>query len=151
KVRNAASCMLVTVFSEATWKAMALRQLEFFRILRGAEAEAAPFVPAVPCTSNTDVLALAHYWTEQIARAGASASDTYHQLVYSCWRAVLDRVQRVAKHGAPHDVYAHNTEFWNAMLLLTTQSDAADHEPEPWMCHLPTSSSQHRNAEAIDT
>ena len=56
-------------------------------------------MPAVPATCNADVLALADYWTDQLARVGAHASDTYHRLVYSCWREVLHRVMRYAKHG----------------------------------------------------
>src|SRR6185503_20262633 len=45
KPRNAGAHMLVTVFSESTWKAMAARQLEFFRILRGTTAGDAPYAP----------------------------------------------------------------------------------------------------------
>jgi hypothetical protein len=149
--RDPAETRLVTVLSEPSWKAMALRQLEFFRVLRGETDGGNPFVPTVPATYNADVLALADYWTDQLARVGANASDTYHRLVYSCWREVLHRVMRYAKHGPAHSTYIHNTEFWSALLLLTTQSDACDAPPMPWAFHVPESCHPHRNAGAVDT
>jgi hypothetical protein len=149
--RDPAETMLVTVLSEPSWKAMALRQLEFFRALRGETHRGNPFVPAVPATCNADVLALADYWTDQLARVGAHAGDTYHRLVYSCWREVLHRVMRYAKHGPAHDTYVHNTEFWSALLLLATQSDACDVPPMPWAFHVPESCHPRRNAAPVDT
>jgi hypothetical protein len=151
RTRNAAGTMLVTVLSEPSWKAMALRQLAFFCVLRGETEGDSPFVPAVPATCNADVLALADYWTDQLARAGQHASDTYYRLVYSCWREVLHRVMRYAKHAPTHDTYAYNAEFWSALLLLTTQSDACDTAPTPWAFHVPAPGHHRRNTAAVDT
>jgi hypothetical protein len=148
---NTAGTTLVTVLSEPSWKTMALRQLEFFRVLRGEADGDSPFVPAVPATCNADVQALADYWTDQLARVGHSASDTYHRLVYSCWREVLHRVMQYAKHAPAHDTYVHNTEFWSALLLLTTQSDACDAAPMPWAFHVPDPGHHRRNAAVVDT
>ena len=150
-VRNAAGSMLVTVFSERSWKAMALRQFEFFRALRGESGGANPFMPRVPATRNADVLALAVYWTDQLARVGDNATDTYHRLVYSCWREVMGQVERYAKHAPDADTYPLNAEFWTALLLLTTQSDACGAPPTPWAFHVHPTRHRPRNVAAVDT
>lgn len=144
--RNAGA-LLVTVFSDATWRGMAMRQLAFFRRLRGVGGDA-PFMPDVPRTCNSDVLRLAEYWTEQLGRIGRSAGETCGRLVHSCWRDVLVHVVRHARRGIPDATYPRNDEFWEGLLLLTTQSDACTAHPAPWKFRGPTV--HRRNAEAID-
>jgi hypothetical protein len=148
--RNAAGTMLVTVFAEPSWRAMAVRQLEFFRTLRGEIPGSNPFAPLVPATSNGDVLALADYWTDQLALIGDRASDTFHRLLYSCWRDVSQRVRAECKHAPPHELCAHNPDFWTSLLLLTTQSDACDAAPMPWAFHVPPAPQHGRNATPAD-
>jgi hypothetical protein len=158
EIRNGATTMLVTVFTESTWRAMAQRQLEFFCRLRG-ELPGNPFVPSIPATGNADVLSLADYWTDQLARIGARASDTYHRMVYSCWREVMHRVQRHARHAPANETYIHNSELWTALMLLATQSDACNASPAPWAFRVPSCAPPHghhhhhhpRNAAAVDT
>jgi hypothetical protein len=128
---------------------MALRQLEFFRALRGETAGFNPFAPTVPATCNADVLALADYWSDQLSRIGDTASDTYHRLLHSCWRDVLHCTYRDAKPAPGHEPCAHNAEFWTALLLLTTQSDACNATPMPWAFHAPESRHP-RNAAPVD-
>jgi hypothetical protein len=162
--RNATAPMFVTLLTEPSWKAMALRQFEFFCSLRGEMAGGNPLAPTIPATRNADVLALADYWTEQLTRVGDNASDTYHRMVYSCWREVLHRVRQHAEHAPAHDIYIHNNDFWTALLLLATQSDASDAPPAAWAFRVPASGfdddphhghqdphAQPRNAAAIDT
>jgi hypothetical protein len=151
ELRNTSETVLVTVLAEPSWRAMALRQLDFFRALRGEIASANPFAPTVPATCNADVLALAEYWTHQLARIGSNANDTFDRLLYSCWREVLHRVLRDARHAPAHEPYQHNAEFWTALLLLTTQSDASEAAPTPWAFHAPEPCRQHRNASPVDT
>ena len=146
--RNTSGTMLVTVFAEPTWRAMALRQLEFFCALRGAVPRGKPLELPLPATTNTDVVALAVYWSDQLAHLGSSARDTQHRLVYSCWREVVHRVLGDARTASGREPCAHNPEFWTSLLLLTTESDACDAAPMPWAFHDPAS---HRNAAAIDT
>jgi hypothetical protein len=146
--RNTSGTMLVTVFAEPTWRAMALRQLDFFRALRGGAARCNPFELPVPTTTNADVVALAVYWSDQLAHLGSSANDTHHRLVYSCWREVVHRVLRDAKTAPGREPCRHNLEFWTSLLLLATQSDACDAAPMPWAFHDPLS---HRNAAPVDT
>ena len=149
--RSTEGTMLVTVFTEKSWKAMAVRQLEFFSVLHGQVPGNDVFVPAVPCTCNADILELARYWTDQLALIDHNASDTYHRLVHSCWREVLHRVMRHAKRAPAQDTYVHNAEFWSTLLLLTTQTDACDARPTPWAFHVPAPGGHHRNAAAVDT
>lgn len=146
--RNASGTMLVTVFAEPTWRAMALRQLDFFCALRGAVPCGKPLELQLPATTNADVVALAVYWSDQLAHLGSNASDTHHRLVYSCWREVVHRVLRDVKTAPGREPCAHNLEFWASLLMLTTQSDACDAAPMPWAFHDPLS---HRNAAAVDT
>lgn len=149
--RNAPGGMLVTVFAEPSWRAMAVRQLDFFRALRGEAAGPNPFTPTVPATNNADVLALADYWTDQLSRIGDSASDTYHRLLYSCWGEVVHRVLRDVKQAPGHERCAHNTEFWTSLLLLATESDACNAAPVPWVFHAADAGHLHRNAAPVDT
>jgi hypothetical protein len=150
RVRNAAGgSTLVTEFTERTWKTMALRQFEFFRALRG-ETSANSSMPATPATRNGDVIALAIYWTDQLARIGERATDTYHRLVYSCWREVMEQVERYARHGHLQATYPLNAEFWTALLLLTTQSDACNAVPTSWTFQAPAGVHPPRNAPAVD-
>lgn len=149
--RNAGGTMLVTVFAEPSWRGMALRQLEFFRALRGDVPGSNPFAPLVPATSNADLLALADYWTDQLARVGDSATDTFHRLLYSCWRDVSHRVRHECRHAPPNELCVHNPDFWTSLLLLTTQSDACNAAPMPWAFHVPEPARHPRNAAPIDT
>ena len=153
QVHPAAETMLVTVLTEPSFQAMAVRQFEFFRVLRGEVPGYGPFMPTVPATCNADVLVLADYWTDQLARVGANARDTYHRLTNSCWRDVLQLVMRHAKHAPALDTYVHNPEFWNALVLLATQSDACDATPTPWAFQVPPCDhhhAHHRNAPVVD-
>jgi hypothetical protein len=151
-VRNAASgTQLVTEFTELSWKAMALRQFEFFRALRGDSTGGNSCMPATPATCNSDVIALAIYWTDQLTRIGEHASDTYHRLVYSCWREVMEQVERYGRHGHPQATYPLNAEFWTALLLLTTQSDGCNATPTPWTFHGTAAVQPPRNAPAVGT
>src|SRR5262249_34907192 len=101
--RNATATMFVTVFAEPSWRAMAGRQLEFFQALRGTTAGSDAFAPPIPATSNGEVLALADYWTDQLARAGGSARDTFHRVLYSSWRDVVRRVFADCRHAPAHE------------------------------------------------
>lgn len=146
-LRNApAGTRLVTVFAEPTWRAMALRQVEFFRRLRGEEVGGHVFAHTVPATCNADVLGLADYWGDQLARVGDSASDTLQRLLFSCWREVLHRVHCDAELAPPHERCRHNVDFWVSLLALATRSDACNATPTPWAFHVPESHRSHRNA-----
>ena len=151
---DAEDTMLVTVLTENSWRAMVIRQLEFFRVLRGETAGENPLLPRIPATCNADVLALADYWADQHARVGHSANDTYHRVIYSYWRVEMERAMRHARRAPALDIYVWNTEFWTALLLLATQSDTRDAAPTPFAFHVPACGphhDHHRNAAGVDT
>jgi hypothetical protein len=136
-VRNARSSPIVTAFCEPTWMAMATRQFEFFRTLRGEDATKLVFLPPVPATCNGDVLLLATYWSEQLTRAGGNASDTFHRLLFTNWRDAVQDVVRHTSQAPPHRVYPLNAPFWRALLFLAVRGDACDEGPTPWTFELP--------------
>ncbi|HEU4729260.1 MAG TPA: hypothetical protein VFT22_15270 [Kofleriaceae bacterium] len=145
--------LLVTVLTAPTWQAMFLRQLEFFRVLRGETLGDNLFMPSVPRTSNADVLALATYWADQLA-AISDGGGIYRRVRASCWREVLHQVMHRARRGMPHDTFAHNAAVWTALLLI--QHEASDAAPMPWAFHVaapgePTARDARRNAGPVDT
>jgi hypothetical protein len=148
---NAAGPMLITLFTAPTWAEMVERQLQLFRVLRGEEQVDPAASPVVPCTCNADVLELARYWTEQLARIGSDPYQTHARLAFIGWPAVLHDVIRFAKLGDPRAIYFRNAEFWTALVLLS-QSDACDAVPAPWAFRVPPvhPTDQTRNAQPVD-
>jgi hypothetical protein len=154
QLRNAAGAMLITLFTAPTWAEMADRQLQLFRVLRGEDLIDHPRLPIVPRTCNADVLELARYWTEQLARIGRDATDTYARLVYAHWPEVVENVVRFAKRAHPRATYPLNAEFWIALAMLA-QSDACYQRPAPWAFQTPPTATDgdpiRRNAEPAGT
>jgi hypothetical protein len=152
QVRNASGAAIVTAFVEPSWMAMAIRQLEFFLALRGEDRAVLVFMPPIPATCNADVLALASYWTEQLARAGGNPSDTFHRLLFSSWRDAVQDVMHYTRGAQPHHIYPLNGQFWRALLFLAVRSDACNEPPTPWTFQLPAACrTPLRNAAAVDT
>src|SRR5262249_33501686 len=83
RLGNADASVVLSLFVEKSWEAMAERQLEFFHALRGSERTLGQLVHLVPRTCNADVLSLATYWSEQLSLVGADPIDTHHRLIYS--------------------------------------------------------------------
>lgn len=136
QLRNAAGAMLITLFTAPTWAEMADRQLQLFRVLRGEDRIAHARLAIIPRTCNADVLELARYWTEQLARIGSDAADTHARLVYTRWPDVVGNVVQFAKRGYPRATYPLNAEFWTALAMLA-QSDACHQIPAPWAFQTP--------------
>src|SRR5262245_12365014 len=136
QLRNAAGAMLITLFTAPTWAEMADRQLQLFRVLRGEDRIAHARLPIIPRTCNADVLELARYWTEQLARIGSEAADTHARLVYTRWPDVVGNVVQFAKRGHPRATYPLNAELWIALAMLA-QSDACHQIPAPWAFQTP--------------
>ncbi|MGH9889208.1 MAG: hypothetical protein ACREBE_26985, partial [bacterium] len=136
QLRNAAGAMLITLFTAPTWAEMADRQLQLFRVLRGDDRIADARLCIIPRTCNADVLELARYWTEQLARIGSDVTDTQARLVYTGWPNVVANVLQFAKRGQPRATYPLNAEFWTALAMLA-QSDACYQIPAPWAFQTP--------------
>ncbi len=98
---------------------------------RGADTLAPPagfggVTKPIPRTTNADVLALAAYWTMQLANTrevmGTDSARTR-------WQAAIADVDALAKRGTPDDVYAKNNEFWRTLGTLSDQLGAAAEAP----------------------
>jgi len=145
RTRNTSEAKLITLLTAPTWGDMLDRQLQLFRILRGEDSGCDPAVSIVPRTTNSDVLELARYWYDQIARIGDDAEITQLRLVLSKWRIVVRRVLQYAQYGHPGDEYGHNAEFWRALTVLAGR-DERDHQPAPWALDLEALAPAMRNA-----
>jgi hypothetical protein len=107
-------------------------------VLRGEDRIVHHRLPIIPRTCNADVLELARYWTEQLARIGSDALDTHERLVYTRWPEVVGNVVQFAKRAHPRATYPLNAEFWIALAMLA-QSDACHMLPAPWAFQTPPS------------
>ena len=118
-----------------SWDEMADLQLRFFRALRGEELADGPLLVRIPRTTNADVLQLATYWTEQLARSASCAAIRYRH-VYTHWGAALVDVSRHAQGASPHAIFPCNREFWHALYILATQAEASVEPLSPWTIHV---------------
>jgi hypothetical protein len=98
---------------------------------RGADKKppppgAAGFEKDIPRTTNTDVIALAAYWSQRLA-------DVKHVMgregIENAWKATLTDLDAIAKHGKPDDVYSKNNEFWRALANTAFHISGADEAP----------------------
>jgi hypothetical protein len=83
----------------------------------------------IPRTTNADVVALADYWTKQLADAktvfGAAG-------VTARWRATLADVNTLARRHDPDATYAKNNAFWRALQETAIHVAVADEAPSKW-------------------
>jgi hypothetical protein len=121
-----------------TWDEMAQLQLRFFWVLRGADLVDGPMLEQIPRTTNADVLQLATYWTEQLARLGRCDDTLVTRPVRKHWCAALDDVGELAHCAASHALYARNTEFWRALVALALYIGPSAGAPAPWSLHVDT-------------
>ena len=106
-------------------------QHKYMRELRG-EDETMPEPGMVggkrrtPRTTNADVVALADYWTKQLAsvkRVFGAAE------VEQRWKAARAEVDAVARVGDPNAVYPKNNGFWRDLQHTAIHVAAADEAP----------------------
>lgn len=128
-----------------TWDEMAHLQLRFFWIVRGFDLEHGPLLVQIPHTTNADVIQLAAYWQEQMARLGPADGNAIARAIRARWAAALDNVAARAKGGAWHAIYEHNAEFWRALLALAIFVGGSVGAPAAWACQLDAGA---RNASA---
>lgn len=72
-----------------------------------------------PRTTNAEVLALAAYWTKQLAVIRRVAG---HEDVEERWSEAYAEVLKLAQNAKPTDEYAKNAEFWRALEHLAIQA-----------------------------
>ena len=83
----------------------------------------------IPRTTNADVVALADYWTRQLADVKTVMGTAG---VTTQWRAAVADVNSLARHGDPNAVYAHNNAFWRALQQTAIHVAVADEAPSKW-------------------
>ena len=84
----------------------------------------------IPRTTNADVIALADYWTAQLADVKTDHGHRRRHRDVACG----DRGRRPARaHGAdPNAVYAKNNAFWRALSTTAIHVAVADEAPTKW-------------------
>jgi hypothetical protein len=83
----------------------------------------------VPRSTNQDILQLATYWSEQLAKAKQVLG---YKAAVEKWHAVIADVETHAKTGKPDDVYAKNNEFWHVSNDIAVQIAIGDEAPGNW-------------------
>ncbi len=83
----------------------------------------------IPRSTNQDVLQLATYWSQQLAKAKQVMG--YKDAVDK-WHAIIADVDRLAKTGKPDGVYPKNNEFWHASNDIAIQIAIGDESPSKW-------------------
>jgi hypothetical protein len=83
----------------------------------------------VPRTTNQDVLQLATYWADQLAKAKQVMG---YAGVVAKWKPVMDDVDKLAKPGEASAVYTKNNEFWRGSFDVAVQVALGDESPSTW-------------------
>jgi len=118
----------------ATFHDLYLEQYRYLRESRGSDmlkpepGMGGPEKP-IPRTTNADVIKLADYWSEQLASVKRVIN---HDAVVKRWRAALDDVDQLARHGQADALYPKNNAFWRALSHTATHVSAADEAPTTW-------------------
>ena len=106
-------------------------QLVYLHEKRGADRLAQPAGYSggdklIPRTTNADVIALADYWTAQLARVKHIAE---RDAIEARWKAATADVDKLARGAAAQAVYAKNNEFWRTLQQTAIHVAVADEAP----------------------
>ncbi|MBV8758630.1 MAG: hypothetical protein JO257_15190 [Deltaproteobacteria bacterium] len=116
-----------------TFDDLYVEQFKYLRDLRGSDKVHADAgtggEKVIPRTTNADVIALADYWSKQLARATHVMG---HAGVAKTWQAATHDVDTIARKSAPSAVYAKNNAFWRALSSTSIQVAVADEAPSGW-------------------
>ena len=118
----------------ATYDDLFNAQLKFLIEKRGSDTLDQPpgFMGGsrpIPRTTNSDVLQLATYWSNELAKVKHVFG---HDSVVARWTPVVGDVDKLAKPGKPDDVYAKNNEFWRELQEVAIQIAVSDEAPSKW-------------------
>lgn len=117
-----------------TFDDLYIEQWKYLRDLRGFD-ELAP-EPGMsgpkaktPRTTNADVIALADYWSKQLA----DVKEIFgHKGVVERWKAARADVDALARTGDPNAMYPKNNGFWRALKSTAIHVAVADEAPSKW-------------------
>jgi hypothetical protein len=117
-----------------TFDDLYIEQYKYLRDTRGAD-ELAPepgmggTTYKIPRTTNADVIALADYWSKQLADVKEVMG---HAGVVKNWKAALADVDQLARKGDPNAVYPKNNGFWRTLKNTAIHVAVADEAPTKW-------------------
>lgn len=117
-----------------TFDELYIEQWKYLRDLRGFdELDPEPGMfgtkAKTPRTTNADVIALADYWSKQLA----DAKEIFgHKGVEDRWRAARGEVDAIARKGDPNAVYPKNNGFWRTLKDTAIHVAVADEAPSKW-------------------
>ena len=118
-------------FDEKTYDDLWRAQRDFLAQKRGFDQPDAP--PGfgisglkIPRSTNADVLQLAAYWGNELAKAKQVMG---YQGAVEKWRVVMVDVDRYARTGQPDDVYPKNNELWHTLNDVSIQIAIGDEAP----------------------
>jgi hypothetical protein len=115
-----------------TWDEAARMQRDAFSQLRGEDPVAGGLVVHIPRTTISDVRQLAGFWSRGLQAAEKSVADVSASHVLARWQAAAAEVARIPSDANPETVYAHNTEFWTALMTIAIQIAVTDEAPSRW-------------------
>jgi len=109
-------------------------QFKYLRELRGVDqmmpdAGSSGVERLIPRTTNADVIALADYWTKQLAGVKDIMGT---EGVTRLWRAATTDVDQIARRADPNAVYPKNNAFWRALSTTAIHVAVADEAPSKW-------------------
>ncbi|MFT3695815.1 MAG: hypothetical protein QM831_21950 [Kofleriaceae bacterium] len=107
-------------------------EFDYLRDLRGVDmmkpdSGRSGWERPIPRTTNADVIALADYWTPQLANARKLMGT---ESVTEFWRSAKTDVDQLARTASdPNAVYAKNNNFWRALANTAIHVAAVDEAP----------------------
>jgi hypothetical protein len=108
-------------------------QRDAFSKLRGEDQVVGRLIARVPRTTVADVRQLAAYWSNGLAKVGEhSFADISYRHVVDRWKAAVAEVDHIPLTADPSSVYAHNTDFWEALLTIAIQVAVTAEAPTRW-------------------
>ncbi|MCW5803920.1 MAG: hypothetical protein KIT31_16215 [Deltaproteobacteria bacterium] len=132
--RNAETSVPISLDGIDSFTDLYLRQFFHLRDVRGFDQLAPePGMPGttrpIPRATNSDVVAIADYWTPQLEDAAhINGSDTTERR----WKAALADVETFARRGEPTAVYPKNNAFWREVANVAAHISAAAIKPSRW-------------------
>lgn len=114
-----------------TFDDLFIAQLAYLRDKRGSDVLPQPAGfsggdKLTPRSTNADVIALADYWTAQLARVKHIAE---RDAIEARWKIATADVDKLARPGKPDDRYAKNNEFWRSLQQTAIHVAIADEAP----------------------
>src|ERR1041384_4830609 len=101
--------------------------------LRGEDVVTGRLISRVPRSTVSDVRQLAAMWSAVLAKVGEhNFADVSYRHVIDRWHNAVTQVAAVPQEVDPNSVYAHNTDFWEAVMTIAIQIATTAEAPTRW-------------------